>query len=801
MPDQHDPRGKPLIIRLTAVFLAGAALSGVSISSWAESAGGDSVIEEIVVTATKRPQTLQDTPVAVTVTTAETIEQAHIVDVLDLQSVVPTLRVETRQTSRAANFLIRGFGGGTNNPGIEPSVAVFVDGVYRSRAAAAIGDLPRIERVEVLGGPQSTLFGKNASAGVVSVVTPKPSGESGGFIEASYGNYSSWNVKGLYEGALSDQLAFEVAGSLTRRDGYTDNIATGTDLNNRDRFALRSQLLFTPSDRAELRFIADYSELDEDCCEVAAIAVGGVPVPSSVVFDREQNTDVDPTNKVEDWGLSAHLDIDFANFTLTSITSFRRNDVTDNIDVDQTALNLISTGANEIVVDAFTQELRIASATDGPVEWLAGVFFLDEEIDYDQDITFGNAFRPVFAGVFGGGDPVAGEGLFQLVEGLFGIPAGAIFGEGRGVQEEFKQDNQSISVFGQMDWHISDRFTATVGLNYTRDEKSLDFVQQNNDPFSQTDLSGTPFAAFAGGQFLPPVVGLPNVVEDGETDDDDVTYTTRIAYQLNDAVNLYASYATGFKASSFTLDRGTRPNDEDFAALQAAGVSLTNLAPGSRFAAPEEAEVIEIGLKARLDRMSLDIAVFDQSIKDFQVFTFVQGARFQAANAEKQSTQGIEFDLTYYPVDALELNFSGVLLDPEFERFTNGSGFMNPGNPEDLSGQTPAAIHETSLSLGATYSFELGDWDAYLRGDYQFENNIQAIQNIDPLIASRQVKQLNLAAGISNQAGFSVSVWGRNVTDDEYLQGAFPDVLTPGTFQGYLSQPRTYGLTLSKRFN
>lgn len=768
----------------------------LSASAWAQ----ESVIEEILVTATKRAQTLQDTPVAVTVTDAETIERANIDDALDLQSVVPSLRVETRQTSRAANFLIRGFGGGTNNPGIEPSVAIFVDGVYRSRAAATIGDLPQLERVEVLGGPQSTLFGKNASAGVVSVITPKPSLEPEGYIEGSYGNFDAMQIKGLYSSAINDELAFEVSGNYSKRDGYVDNVVTGTDLNNRDRYAVRGQLLFTPTETAELRIIADYSELDENCCEVSAIAVGGVGLSNSTIFNRDQTTDVDPLNEVKDWGISATLELDFAPFTLTSITAYRHNDSFDEIDTDQTPLDILAVGANDFLVDTFTQEIRLASNRGGRFDWLVGAFFLDEQIEFDQTITFGTAFRPVFAGVFGGGDPVAGEGVFQLVEGLFALPPGSIFGAGRGVMETFEQDNQSISLFGQVDWHFTDALTGTLGLNYTRDEKELEFEQFNNDPFSRADLSGTPFAGFAAGQFLPQVVGLPNVVEDGDVDDDDVTYTLRLAYQVSDALNVYASYATGFKASSFTIDRGSRPNDADFTALQAAGVSLTNLAPGSRLAGPEESEVIELGLKARLDRWSLNIALFEQRIEDFQVFTFVQGARFQASNAEEQSTTGLEFDLTWYPIDALELRFAGTLLDPEFDKFTTGSGFTTPGVPEDLSGETPAGIHETSLLFAATYNFSLGDWDAFVRGDYQYEDDIQVAQNIDPDLASREVGLLNLSVGARHSNGWSVLVWGRNVTDDEYLQGGFPDVLTPGTFQGYLNQPRTYGLTVRKDF-
>jgi len=197
--------------RYTKKSLTLAVLAAISLPS--ASFAQEEVIEEVVVTATKRASTLQEVPIAVQVTSADTIEKAQIQDLLDLQTVVPSLRVTQLQLTRNASFSIRGFGNGANNIGIEPSVGIFVDGVYRSRAAAAISDLPRLERVEVLSGPQNTLFGKNASAGVVSVVTPKPSGESSGFISGSFGNFGAVVIKGLYEDAINDNLTFDIAGT------------------------------------------------------------------------------------------------------------------------------------------------------------------------------------------------------------------------------------------------------------------------------------------------------------------------------------------------------------------------------------------------------------------------------------------------------------------------------------------------------------------------------------------------------------------------------------------------------------
>ncbi|MGN6496823.1 MAG: TonB-dependent receptor, partial [Tsuneonella sp.] len=185
---------------------------------------------EIIVTATKREQTLQDTPVAVSVTTAETIERAQIRDVTDLATVVPSLRVTQSQSQFATTYSIRGFGTSGNNLGLEPSVAVFVDGVYRSRAIAQISDLPEIQRVEVLRGPQSTLFGKNASAGVISIVSKQPSFDFGGSVEASYGNYDALVVKGYLTGPISDTIAASVSAGYNRRDGYVTNLYNGDDL-------------------------------------------------------------------------------------------------------------------------------------------------------------------------------------------------------------------------------------------------------------------------------------------------------------------------------------------------------------------------------------------------------------------------------------------------------------------------------------------------------------------------------------------------------------------------------------------
>ena len=238
----------------------------------------------IIVTASKRETTLAQTPIAVSVTSAATIEQAQIRDLIDLQSVVPSLRVSQNQNSAATTFLIRGFGNGANNPGIEPSVGVFIDGVYRSRSAAQISDLANVQRIEVLRGPQSTLFGKNASAGVISIITQAPQFKFGGSASLTYGNFNTVVAKADVTGPITDTVAFSLGAGYNRRDGYIHVANLDKGINDRDRWNVRGQLRFEPNDALSVRLIGDYSKIDERCCGAVNVLAGPtIPATDAVV--------------------------------------------------------------------------------------------------------------------------------------------------------------------------------------------------------------------------------------------------------------------------------------------------------------------------------------------------------------------------------------------------------------------------------------------------------------------------------------------------------------------------------------
>ncbi|MEH6517133.1 MAG: TonB-dependent receptor [Halioglobus sp.] len=776
----------------TAVLLATAMSSGNALAQ----------IEEVIVTATKRAQTLQEIPIAVSVVNSESIERAGVLDIKDLQTLVPSLRVTQLQSSANTNFIIRGFGNGANNAGIEPSVGVFIDGVYRSRVGSALADLPKVERIEVLRGPQSTLFGKNASAGVINVVTARPDLDAySGSVGVVVGNYNQQIIKGDVTGPISDTVAFSLFGSMNKRDGYYDNNELGTEMNEVDRWSFRGQLLWAPTDLLELRLIVDGEGLEEICCGVANLvdgptgnavrALGGNLVPNDG-FAYEGFQDFDPENEIDTSGMSLELTYDFESVTLTSISAYRELDQFQFGDVDYTSARLINSEQANLTqtdIETFTQEVRLTSASDGNLNWMVGAFYFTEEVDIDGAFSYGDQFRP-YADLISGGAVTA-------VESAFGFPAGTFFGEGQGYPSEVSTlDDDTLSLFAQADYVFADDWTLTLGLNYTESEKDVSVNLVSTDVFSAVPLPEflAPLKPF---QFLPPFVSYPNSVEDGKSKDDDTTYTLRLAWDLNADMNIYAGISTGFKATSWNLSRDSRPVEEDFAALGEAGLLVPNLRVGTRFAGPEESTVYEIGLKASYDTVTFNVAIFSQEIDGFQSNVF-SGTGFNLTNAGKQSVEGLEFDLNWYPTDDLKVAFAITYLDPEYDEFINGLGV---DGPEDLSGTQPAGIPEYSTNTSVTYDFQVGSLaDAFVRLEHVYEDEVQVIENVPKDIASREINMFNASVGMYFNNGWELNLFGRNLNEDEYLQSAFPSVAQNGSYSGYPNTPRTYGLSVKYSF-
>jgi len=806
----------------------------------------------IIVTATKREQTLQEVPVAVSVTSAAAIERSQVRDLKDLQTLVPTLRVSQLQSSANTNFIIRGFGNGANNPGIEGSVGVFIDGVYRSRSASAISDLPNLQRVEVLRGPQSTLFGKNASAGVISIVTAAPSYEFGGSAELSYGNRNAIVAKADITGAISDNMAFSLAGGINKADGYGTNLTDGSKTSERNRWYGRAQLLIEPSETFKLRFIGDYDKIDENCCFVgnvfdgptgAAIRAIGGKVNSAGIFSYKEYQNFASENKITNSGISMQADYELGSLNVTSITAYRESRAKTNADSDFTSADLIGQNRGDVDINTKTQELRLSSDFDGPLNFLIGAYYFDESINNKQALTLGKDFRN-FANALTGGQYV---GLEPTIRALAGVPASAapFGGQGQGRFEDWDYKNKAYSVFGTADLELTDGLVLTGGFNYTKDKKSLASNTTITDVFSRIDLiqvaanagvpaviptgaagntstlypritacpnkngaptACNPFLPFQALQFLPPFLNLPNAVEDGRTSDGKLTYSARVAWKATDNINLYASYGTGFKATSWNMSIDSRPFVSDFvagspaqgapitaSAIRTAGLALPNLTSGTRYALPEEAKVKELGLKAKWERVAFNLTIFDQSIKNFQGNSFI-GTGFVLSNAGKQSVKGIEFDSSVNPIDALQLRAAFVYLDSKYDSYV-GSQFGN------ISGRSVGGIPKLSTTLGATYTAQLNDSAALiLNTDYHSES--KTVMNDDPTAAQykREVKDLGAAVTLRLDNGLQFSLWGRNLTDAKYLSVIFPSVVQTGSISGYPNAPRTFGVSAKYKF-
>jgi iron complex outermembrane recepter protein len=855
---------------------------------------------EILVTATKREQTLQEIPVAVTVTTAEAIEKAQVRDLIDLQTIAPTLRVNQLQSSANTNFSIRGFGNGANNAGIEPSVGVFIDGVYRSRSAAQIGDLPNLKRVEVLRGPQSTLFGKNASAGVISIVTAAPQYQFGGSAEASYGNFNAIIVKGDVTGPITDKIAFSIAGNINKRDGYAQDLRLNNDANTRDRWGTRGQLLIQPNDDSTIRLIADYDKIDERCCVAGNVfngptgflvnnLAGGTGLDANNPFSYRVYNNIASDNKIKNYGGSGQIDHDFGEFGVTSITAYRGVNSFSNQDSDFTAAVLLDRNINDTKIRTFTQELRLTSNTDGPVNFLVGAYFFNEKIKVNNEIKFGSDFRNygdalvrlATGGTPGAVSPTAPAGVsggalnFAALEAALGgsdflagrvaapnAYAGRFFANNTGYDEAFTLKDNSISVFGSMDFELTERLTVTGGMNYTKDKKRFSSNVLATETFSSLDLDAPQYAAFrnqlifGGGlaqqvgtilalgrsatqaeigafsvanpgafaqvsagvqafananqnnpaanplnglkafQFQPPLINYPNAVENGRTRDSDFSYSIRAAYKATDNLNLYASYATGFKASSVNLSRDSRPALIDRNALIAAGLTQPNQTYGSRFASPEKAAVYELGIKGKFDQFAFNLTLFEQSISGFQSNVFT-GTGFALANAGKQTTKGLEFDSTFSPIDNLTLSGAVVYLDPKYDSFRNSS-------TGDISGTRPSGIPKWSTTVGFDYDLPIGNNSLNFHADYHYESKVDLFDvnrtNPAALNFQRTVHDLSASATFTLGEKLRLSIWGRNLTDSNYLTTVFPSVGQNGSFSGYPSQPRTYGVAAKYKF-
>lgn len=688
----------------------------------------DSGDEPIIVTATLRAMDVQDIPLAVTAVAPETLERQGIQDIKALSSVSPSFNIQSSQTeTQGTSIRIRGVGTTGNNTGLESSVGVFIDGVYQSRPGIALGDLLDLERLEILRGPQGTLFGRNTSAGALNISTRRPNmSEVEGFVNASYGNMDFINVQaGVSAPLVQDALAVRVSGAYRKRDGYITSSTSGAESGNRDRFLLRGQLLWEPSADVSVRIIGDYAESDENCCtavvvretELAALgAFAAYGLANDGVTDFGRNAIVNRIssddgyiNTTKQWGVSGELKWDLGGANLTYIGSYRKFKARSAQD-DFVGLDVYNVGPSPFAPNApysggtnkvMTHELRLqGSAFNDKVDWLVGAYYSSEKIDEIQNMTLGPDYQAyastqLFTSLGNGFVPFGPNPLFVLtrmaqatgvtvIPGVGPVPNFAlpttvgINTTGSFATNNFTQDAESFSVFTHNVINFTDNISLTLGARYVDEKK--------DGAFDQIAGSSPACAAIASGfgnivTNLTTIVGLPtataNALAGGALGLTCFPFATQANLPASAVLPIPREYALRFKDDELTYTAQLAYNN-NAGFLVYAGLSHGfksggfNLDPAAaaggadpRFDS-EKVDAYELGFKTDLGRsITANVALFHMDMSDFQVLEFT-GVQFQTFNVAGAKSTGVEVEMVGRFDSNITVNLSGTYADARY---------------------------------------------------------------------------------------------------------------------------------------
>ena len=760
-----------------AIGLAGLLMAALPQATHAEdTTESGNVIEEVIVTATKREESIQDVPVAVSAFTGEDLSARGVEDLYGLAEVAPSIAVYgSNSTSNGGTLRIRGVGTTGNNPGLEAAVGTFIDGIYRSRAGLAFNDLMDIDRVEILRGPQGTLFGKNTVAGAVNIITRKPAFENTLDLTLGAGDLDSGEIGVVGNGILvEDVLAARVAYGYRKRDGFYENIETGDAYDNRNRHNVRMQLLWTPNDEVEVRIIGDRTERDETCCPAAfwipgptsavVAALGGNIDPFEVDHSAQVGVDYEPYEEVRDQGLSVDVLWEMDTGTsFRSITARRDYEVARGQDIDFTSADILHPQDTDESFENVSQEFQLYGETDD-VSWLFGAYMYTEDLRSTEYIVFSHDGGNYLGALFGAP---------ALAAVVMGDPAGRGV-PGQGYDAVFFSETEGWSAFTHNTWHTSERFDITLGLRYSTEEKDAGAII-NGAPLGES--IDDPFCA------IVPIGSLcDNLSYNNKEDESEVTGTLKGAYAVTDDINVYASFSRGYKAGGFNLDQ------------EAVGFRDENGNPvdQSRFD-PETSDSYEIGVKARgLDnRLTVNTALFHTKFDQFQLNTFT-GLGFTVGNVKEVTSQGVE-------VESMLALGGGVFLTAGFTYADARYGDNLVAANAHLEGKrvTQSPLWQSSVSVFVDREIPNTDWRFILNGNWSHIGEANTGSDLDPEKVRAAFNLLNAQFGVRSEDGrYEATIWGRNLTNKQTNFLVFDSVFQGGSWHTFVNPPRTAGVTL-----
>ncbi len=699
--------------------LAPLALAIVSQPAFSQSA----TLEEVVVTAQKREQSLQDVPVSVSAFDGLYIDKAGIKDIRDIGGLTPGLSIKSRGDTEASVF-IRGIGSQAPGIGADPAVGIFIDGVSASRGTNATAAFFDVERVEVVKGPQGTLFGRNASAGAISIITRRPDlEESGGSVLLGAGDEGQIKFQAIGNLAASDNFALRLGVNHYERDGLYTNSVTGQDLLGSDTTNVRLGAMFLPSETWESYLSIERVDLENfdaivtnDDAFASEVAQNAPPGPQELESTRVIWNNV--------WDLNDRL-------SLTSTTGFYTHDVRVNpVDADQIDVPVI-TFVEPQDNDTFSQEFRLNGSTDA-VDWFVGASYMREELGFTTDLAYDEAIVAALLGPDVGLVDSDGSVCDGDIDdfGLSGLPtcpnvSETPFGE---------NETTSFAIYGDVTWHASERLDLTVGLRYTNDEKDMFY----NNP-ATLGLLGV----LDGQIFGPITAGNVSAKDDWSSIDPRLA----VNYYLNDDTSVYANVARGYKSG------GINRQVNDF---------LPNTQGLDTFD-EETNNAFELGIKSRFadGRAQVDAAVFFNDYSDYQLETLT-GLIPQVFNIGDIETSGLEANGRFLVTDNLEISATIGILDTEVKSSID---------PALVGNDTPQAA-DTSGSLGFSYNRPLYSGEMQLSGNWQYSSDFWF--DIENTLEQPSFSVVNLRLGYEAQdARWGVALVGDNITDEEYFVERF----------------------------
>jgi iron complex outermembrane receptor protein len=816
-----DKTGPRVIVSAAAICTA-LLFSDVRAQTTEAVSEDNGLLPTVIVTAQKREQNLQDVPITVTAIGSQQLQDAGVRDLKDLTLLTPGLVVTSTSSEVSTTARIRGIGTVGDNIGLESSVGVVIDGVYRPRNGVGFGDLGELERIEVLKGPQGTLFGKNTSAGVINVITRKPEFDFGSKIELTGGNLGARDIGASITGPLiADKLAGRLYVTSRQRDGLYD-VSTGdgsrtaTDDSDRDVLAARGQLLFRPSETIEALVIADYAKRDENCCLSVQINDGSsAPLIDALATDSGVSRPADPfarrafadrssKQEILDEGISAEVRFGLPIGNLTSVTAYRKFEATLGQDADYTTADVLwrnPNGTNGNEFKTLSEELRLSGESDR-VDWLFGAFYASEDLDAVSNLRYGSDFETYYSLALSAGMAPT------LVNALTGRLAQTAYPTGAGYQDRFEQNSDTFALFTNDTFKFGDKLGLTVGARYTSEKKDLDTLYTNSDSGAACAASRARFPIIAGALPAAAVTGwfnfgcatfadpiYNNVASSQKIDESKVSGTVKLAYNFTPDMMAYLSYARGYKASGFNLDRERNPIVP--APGSPAGPPLFTIDLDTSFR-PEVVDSYELGYKMATSNnmLSLNTALFYQKFEDFQLNTFT-GISFVVVSIPEVTSRGVDLDLAFAPVEHLVFNAGLTYAETEYGNFTPPFAALFR-----LPNAQMSFAPKWSGSLGATYQHNVGAsllWRANVAAKYTSEYNTGS--DLNPAKLQDALTLVNARFGFGAQDHkWMLEAWAQNLTDEQYYQVVFDATLQTGTLDAYLGAQRTYGLTLRFEF-